>query len=174
MEERERVVVLDVGPGVQSTVEFFAGFNGRIHVVDLYSCDLFTDPPEELDAESAAVQLTEYLQLPADVVFDICLFWDLLHRADLPLLRGLSLALAPHMNEHTLGYGFATLHRQSLEPSRYGIRASDQLEIRPLDTARRFFPHTQQQISEHFTDLSIQRATLLKAGYLELLLAYDR
>ena len=34
-----------------------------------------------------------------------------------------------------------------------------------------FKAHSQQQLSEHFTSLNIQRSTLLQAGRLELLFA---
>ena len=88
VEEHDRLVVLDVGAGVQSTVDFFGQYNTHIHFVDLYSSPLLVAPPEEIDAETACRLFREYLCL-SEVTFDICLFWDALLRVDLVLLQGL-------------------------------------------------------------------------------------
>ncbi|MFV2089338.1 MAG: hypothetical protein ACC642_01660 [Pseudomonadales bacterium] len=170
IEDRERLFVLDVGSGSQSTVDFFSQYNARIHFVDLFSNELFICPPEEIDEESACLSFIEYMDLPAEVTFDICLFWDALHRIDLVALQGLSRALCPHVDGRTLGYGFGTLYAQTLEHCRYGICDQDHLTVRPVEAHGRFYSHTQQQLSEYFTSLTIQRATLLREGRLELLL----
>ena len=170
IEERDRLVVLDVGCGAQSTVNFFAHYNTHIHFVDLFSNPMLVTPPEEPDAEIAARSFGEYLDLSDDVRFDVCLFWDVLHRVDLPVLRGLSQALRPHLHGDTQGYAFGTLHGSTLDHRRYGICDLDHLSARATEADGRFFSHTQKQVSEHFTSFDIQRATLLRTGRLELLL----
>jgi hypothetical protein len=170
IEDRDRLLVLDVGAGSQSTVNFFSDYNARIHFVDLSSNDLFTNPPEEIDAETACSIFSQHLALPEDITFDICLFWDALHRVDLTVLEGLSRALHPHFNSGTLGYGFGTLYAQTLDHFRYGIEDREHLVARSIEKEGQFFAHTQQQLTEHFTSLTIQRATLLREGRLELLL----
>ena len=170
IEDRDRLLVLDVGSGSQSTVDFFSDYNARIHFVDLSSNELFTNPPEEIDAETACSTFKQHLALSVGTTFDLCLFWDALHRVDLTVLEGLSRALHPHFHSRTLGYGFGTLYAQTLDHFRYGIADRDHLVARPIEKEGRFFAHTQQQLTEHFTSLTIQRATLLREGRLELLL----
>jgi hypothetical protein len=173
IEERDRLVVLDVGCGAQSTVNFFGQYNTHIHFVDLFSNPLLVNPPEEIDAESACRSFSEYLSLSADVTFDVCLFWDVLHRIDLPVLRGLSQALHPHLHRNTQGYAFGTLHGSTLDHRRYGICDIDHLSARATEATGRFFAHTQKQSSDHFASFDILRATLLRTGRLELLLGAD-
>jgi hypothetical protein len=170
VEAFDRLVVLDVGSGAQSTVDFFGQYHTHIHFADLLSSPLLAAPPDELDAESACRIFTEHLSLPADVTFDVCLFWDVLHRVDLPVLRGLSQALHPHVHRGTRGYGFGTLHGSTFDHRRYGIRDLEHLTARPIAPEGRFFSHTQKQISDHFASFTIGRATLLRTGRLELLL----
>ncbi|MEZ5560614.1 MAG: hypothetical protein R3E86_18975 [Pseudomonadales bacterium] len=180
MEQRGRINVLDTGPGAQGTVDFFSGLNARIYIVDLLSCELIVDPPEQISAGAAAEVFTRYLNLPAGLVFDVCLFWDAFHHLDLVLLEGLSLALSPHVDARTLGYGFGALHagarahepdrHQGREQFRYGILDGTHLQLRPEVLSGRYHAHTQRQITEHFRALTIQRATLLRERRLELLL----
>ena len=181
LEDRGRINVLDAGTGAQSTVDFFAGYHARIHFVDLLSCELIVAPPEDLDVAAAAAGFERYLNLPSDLVFDVCLFWDSLHHLDLVALEGLSRALSPHMDARTLGYGFGALHagaragdpelNRGREHFRYGILKGTHLLLKPDESPTRYHAHTQQQLSEHFPALTIQRATLLQEGRLELLFA---
>lgn len=179
LDERGRIHVLDAGPGAQSTVDFFTGYNACIHFVDLLGCELVAAPPEELDAETAAEAFERYLDLPAGLIFDVCLLWDTLHHIDLVGLEGLSRVLARHIDGRTLGYGFGALHagaragdptlNSGREHFRYGILKGTHLLLRPGETATRYHAYTQQQLTEHFPALTIQRATLLQEGRLELL-----
>lgn len=179
LDQRGRIHVLDAGPGSQSTVDFFAGYNACIHFVDLLGCELVVDPPEELEAEAAAQAFERYLDLPDGLIFDVCLFWDTFHHVDLVALEGLSRALAPHIDARTLGYGFGALHagaragdptlNSGREYFRYGILKGTHLLLRPGETTTRYHAYTQQQLTEHFPALTIQRATLLQEGRLELL-----
>lgn len=180
MEDRGRIQVLDASSGSQGTVDFFAGRNARIHFADLFSCPLVVSPPEEIDAATAAETFRRYLALPKDLVFDVCLFWDAFHHLNPAILEGLSLALAPHFDERTLGYGFGSLHAgaragqthhgRPSERYRYGILKGSHLLLRPDTSSGPYHAYTQQQIAEHFGALTIQRATLLQEGRLELLL----
>jgi len=184
-EERDRTVVLDVGSGAQCTVEYFSQYNGRIHFVDLYTCELLANvpredvpkenAPEEIDADSACEIFLDFLKLPQDVTFDVCLLWDVLLYVDLPVLEGLSRALSPHIDRQTLGYAFGSHHATTLDNSRYGISDESHLEVRSqgVDSIGQYYPHSQQQLAEHFNCLAIQRATLLKGGRLELLFSND-
>jgi SAM-dependent methyltransferase len=183
VETRERIHVLDMGSRSQSTLNFFAGRNAAIHFVDLFSCDLVMNAPEEVNTAEACAQLEAYLRLPDGLVFDVCMLWDALHYLPLDALQGLSRALAPHLGPGTLGYGFGSLHSgaRSEEPGwqpknegcRYGIEDGSHLKLTGVERQGRYHAHTQQQLDEYFPALSIQKATLLQEGRLELLFARD-
>lgn len=183
LEPRQRLHVLDLGSGSQSTLNFFAGRNAAIHFVDLFSCELVLNPAETLNTAAACDQIIEYLRLPEGLVFDVCMFWDALHYLPLPALEGLSRALAPHLSAASLGYGFGSLHSgaRAEEPGwqpeqqgcRYGIEDGAHLKLTRIDRQGRYHAHTQQQLDEFFPALSIQKATLLQEGRLELLFARD-
>lgn len=179
IEQRPRINVLDLGSGSQSTLNFFIGRNAAIHFVDLFSAELVVSPPEEVNTADACAQLLQYLRLPDDLVFDVCMFWDALHYLSLPALEGLSRALAPHLGPGTLGYGFGSLASgaRSEEPGwrpeakgyRYGIEDGAHLTLSEVEREGRYWAHTQQQLEEFFPALSIHKATLLQEGRLELL-----
>ena len=179
IENRERLHVLDLGSGSQSTLNFFAGRNAAIHFVDLFSADLAVEPPDELSTAEACEQLVQYLRLPEDLVFDVCMLWDALHYLPLAGLEGLSRALVPHINSRTLGYGFGALAsggrgeepgwRPENQGCRYGIEDQAHLKITPVERPGRYRAHTQKQFDEFFPAMSIQKATLLQEGRLELL-----
>lgn len=177
VESHERVNVLDAGSGAQSTVDFFASRNSRIHFVDLYRCDLVVNPPEELDVASACSAFEDYFRFPDDLRFDICLFWDTFHHMSLTALEGFSRALAAHLGPDTLGYGFGSIrsgavaHELDTSASyhRYGVQDADHLLLRSAILPGRYHSHTQQQLDEHFPAMVIQKATLLQEGRLELL-----
>ena len=183
LESRARLQVLDLGSGSQSTLNFFAGRNAAIHFVDLFSCDLVMNPPEELNTAVACELIQDYLRLPEGLVFDVCMFWDALHYLPLPALEGLSRSLAPHLSASSLGYGFGSLHSgaRAEEPGwqpdnvgcRYGIEDGAHLKLTPIERQGRYHAHSQQQLDEFFPALSIQKATLLQEGRLELLFARD-
>ncbi|TNF82427.1 MAG: class I SAM-dependent methyltransferase, partial [Gammaproteobacteria bacterium] len=172
IEARERIHVLDLGSGSQSTLNFFAGRKAAIHFVDLFSCDLVVKATEEVNTAEACAQLEQYLRLPEDLVFDVCMFWDALHYLSLGALEGLSRALAPHIGPRTLGYGFGSLHSgaRADEPGwlpenagcRYGIEDGSHLNLTGVEREGRYRAHTQQQLDEFFPALTIQKATLLR------------
>jgi SAM-dependent methyltransferase len=180
VEERERINVLDAGGASQGTIDFFGGYKARIHFVDLFSNELVVEPPEEIDPVSACAGFREYFDFPEELVFDVCLFWDVFHHMDLPVLEGFSRALAPYVDGRTLGYGFGSLHqgaraaeRDRAPPPyfRYSIVDDGHLMLRPATLRGRYYSHTQQELDEFFPVLSIHRATLLREARLELLMA---
>jgi hypothetical protein len=181
IESRERIHVLDLGSGAQSTLNFFRDRNAAIHFVDLFSSDLVVSPTEERSTAQACEELVQYLRLPEGLVFDVCMFWDALHYLSLDALEGFSRALAPHLGPASVGYGFGSLHSgaRAEEPDwqpenegcRYGIEDGSHLKLTKVEREGRYHAHTQQQLEEFFPALSIQKATLLQEGRLELLFA---
>ena len=171
LDDEDRIVVLDSGSGSQSTLDFFSGLPTQLHFVDLFAAEVVTNPPEELTEAGAADAFTAHLDLPADIVFDVCLFWDVLQHLEPVQIRGLSRALAPHLSGQTLGYGFGTLHGQDPGNFRYGIQDRSHLTARPISRTTGYRGYSQQQLDENFSCLGSQRATLLQEGRLELLLA---
>jgi hypothetical protein len=172
--EREKIVVLDAGAGSQSTIDFLSGYNAKLVFVDLLAMPWVADPPEEFSGRDAAVMFIDHLGLESDITFDLCLLWDTMQYMDLGLVHALSLALSAHVDERTLAYAFGSLYAKFTEdPGHHGFGLVDEghLKITPVERNLTNYHHSQQQIDEYFGCLSVQRATLLKKGRLELLLA---
>ena len=179
METRDRLQVLDLGGGSQSTLNCFSGRNATIHFVDVYSSQLVTEPAEGLSAAQACEDLSQYLRLPDGVIFDVCMFWDALHYLPPPGLEGLSRALSPHIDANTLGYGFGALASGARREAggrpaeqqgcRHGIDDQSHLKLTPTERPGTHHAYTQQQLEACFPVLTIQKATLLQEGRLELI-----
>lgn len=170
IEGRERLVILDLGAALGSTVTFLSRYRPRVYFADLFSCELFVNPAEGVGVDDAKRLIDERLGLPAGVTLDACLFWDALHCTALPVLNGLISALRPYIRNDTIGYGFGTLASQWLTHSRYGIRARNEIVARPDMQHSRFHARSRQQLREHFAYLTIEREAILREGRLEMLL----
>lgn len=172
------VAVLDVGAGTPGTLDFFAQFRCRVYFLDLFDLDPFgvgCDPETLTDEaereasvrESFAHALNDY----QDELFDICLFWDLLHRMDAPARRGFSHALRPYLYSNSRGYGICQLYPGKKSVS-YRMRNATELEVAPGPAA---LPGSwsQSELAEQFDCFSIVQDTLSPQGRLEYLMQAD-
>ena len=96
----KRLVVLDMGAAMGSTVNFFNKFKCRLSFADLYAGDFVVHPCGEATHSERVSQFQHHLNLPAGTKIDICLFWDL----DESTLMVFIEALDPHISSDTLGY----------------------------------------------------------------------
>ncbi|TDJ22496.1 MAG: hypothetical protein E2O58_11430 [Gammaproteobacteria bacterium] len=162
LRDDERLMILDLGPAVPETVEFFGQFRCR-----LYFADLFSEPT---DGDSATPFQT-LLDYPVQVQFDLCLFWDFLNLLNVDELRAFNAALKPYVHRGTRAHGFAAMSAtHALSIHHYGVRSTHELVVRPDPRARRAArPHPQAQLKQHLTCLEIKRGTLLREGRLEVL-----
>jgi len=161
--EDRRLTILDLGPAVPETVEYFGQFRCR-----LYFADLFAEPIEG-GADNVLQTLLDY---PVHVQFDLCLFWDFLNLLDIDALRAFDAALKPYVHRGTRAHGFAAMNAMhALSIHHYGVRSADELVVRDDPLARRAArPHPQALLKQALTCLEIKRGTLLREGRLEVLL----
>jgi hypothetical protein len=164
-DEDESLQVLDVGVGCPSTVEFFAGFPSRVFFLDLveevrdHNCR---------DADSAERLFAQALEPYAGTLFDVCLFWELLHVLEAPLLAGLSNALRPYVYSRTKGYAVCELRAD--EPRIF--RLLDRQTLRVLPGVTPIAECSLTQLAQQFNCFSLFN-DCVSGDRLELLLLAD-
>lgn len=180
LDESEPFTVLDVGPGVGETVEFFARYRCRLHFADLFDAPELEDrPEEEAEAHFEAV-FEKLLAFPVTTRFDVCLLWDFLNYLPVPALRAFSTVLSPYLHRHSVGHGFGAFKATAPGMSwaapeaglAYGIRDVDSLVVRPRSSAGgavAAYPHSRTVLAESFRCFEVVRGTLLQEGAMELL-----
>ncbi len=169
VDEDRHLTVLDTGPAVQETVDFFSHYRCRLHVLDLFS-----ELPlvEEEGGTTLREQFTALFEFPAGTTFDICLFWDLFNYLDRDAILALLGALRPYLRPGSLAHGFAVHSPSAPQDNRkYGISAVDALSVRerarPLPG---YAPHTQSKLKNLLYCFNFERSVLLADNRLELLL----
>lgn len=105
--------ILDVGAGNSQTLEAFAFYRSKIHFLDLLSISLPEQGSGTRQEAYAQHAFTEALSDCQGVVFDLCLFWDLLVALTQPALRGFNAALAPFLSNQSQGYAACQLFPDS-------------------------------------------------------------
>ena len=110
--------VLDAGVGKPGTLEFLSQYPAKIYFLDLPQA-LY----EDADVETLASALDDY----HDVVFDVCLFWDVLHRLDGPQLSTLSMTLEPHIYSETAMHSICRF-TEAEKATEFRIAGKDQVE----------------------------------------------
>ena len=85
----ERLVVLDMGQAVSSTVKYFSQYKCRLDFIDLYSEDFVLDPDEEMSHSQMVNLMRGVIKLQQSVKVDICLFWDIFSYLSDPLVKAL-------------------------------------------------------------------------------------
>lgn len=171
VDEQRRLTVLNIGPALSETVEFFSRFRCK-----LYFIDLFDDLPElsnRSDDNTAPQQvMSESLQFPADTQFDLCLFWDLFNFLDGEAIAALQDSLRSHLHSDTLAHGFAVHNRRTEQSGKlYGIRELDELSVRPRPALLPgYSPYNQGQLEKMLHCFRVTRSVLLPDSRLELLL----
>lgn len=169
---REGIAVLDAGTGTRSTLDFLNQYRCRVVFLDLFE---FEKEPlaDAAAAEDAAFNtfarmLAEY----KDTLFDVCLFWDLLHRLDAPALRGLSNALRPYLYSESRGYGVCQLLATDQQRYTYRIANIGQLSVLPTQ-APPVLGWSQTEFAQHFDCFKIVDDALSDTGRHEILLEAD-
>lgn len=169
IDDDQTLTVLETGPALQETVEFFSRYRCRLHVLNLFS-----ELPirEEEGGPSLRDQFSGLLQFPEGTTFDICLFWDLFNFLDRDAILAFMAALRPHLRPGSLAHGFA-VHNQNVpqDDRRYGISAADALSVRPRPgQLPGYAPHTQSKLKNLLYCFNFDRTVLLAGSRLEFLL----
>jgi hypothetical protein len=172
IDEERRLIVLNIGPALPETVEFFSDYRCR-----LYFIDLFADLPDLADPQDGAASprtiLREALQFPEDTRFDLCLFWDLFNFLDRETIAALQDVLRPHLHKSSLAHGFAVHNLRTEQCGKvYGIKHLDTISIRPRPAVLPGYkPYNQGQLEKILDCFKVTRSVLLADSRLELLLS---
>ena len=109
--------VLDVGLGVPDTLNFLTQFRCKVYFLDLF---------EVLNEDTKAGAAKAAFDAHGEVLFDVCLFWDLLHRLNDAQLAALSAALETHIFSETKMHSICNF--SEVDGWDYRIRGISQLE----------------------------------------------
>lgn len=168
-----RLSVLEIGPALPETINFFSQFKCRLHFAAMYS-----DPVLQMQlGESTEAELADHLQktfgFPKGTRFDLCLFWDFLNYLDDKTLRAFNTAISPYLHKTTRAHAFTvrTLDT-SFANQQYGIDQTHMFSIRPRSEVQaRTFPHTQAILVNLLSSFDIDQGMLLPDGRLEVLMS---
>ena len=167
-----RLEVLEIGPALPETVDFFSQFRCRLHFIDFYNEPFLRDRQGELSETELRHAFEQRLTFAEGTRLDICLFGDFLSFLDDRALRAFNSALKPLIHSETRAHGFGVHHMAvKLEHHHYGIVDRDTLSIR----ARRpdsmpYHPHSQVEMADMLNCFAFERGLLLPSGKLEMLL----
>lgn len=170
IDEERCLTVLDAGPAIQETVDFFSDYRCRLQVLDLFS-DLPLAPREE-DDPPLVEQMSELLQIPEGMTFDIFLFWDIFNYLDRDQVLAFFTVLRPHLRPGALAHCFG-VHKQNMaQVDRiYSVQSPDTLKVRQRPASLPgYAPHSQSKLKNLLFDFHMDRTMLLADGRLELLL----
>jgi hypothetical protein len=172
MDVNRRLQVLEIGPAMPETVEFFSRYKCRLHFVDLFNEAFVRDEQADLSEKELRHAFEEQFRFPADTRFDICLFWDFLSYLDDPALRAFNSAIRPWIHAGTIAHGFGVHHLAiRLDNIHYGVLNKDSFTVRQrLTEQMSYHPHSQIEMHEMFTCFDFERGLLLPDGKLEMLL----
>lgn len=167
-----RLTVLEIGPALAETVDFFSQYKCRLHFVDLMHEPCVREQQVKLSEKELRHAFEEQFRFPADTRIDICLFWDFLSYLDDPALRAFNSALRPWLHERTRVHGFGMHHLAiRLENIHYGIVNQETLSIRDRRSPQLpSYPHSQIEMHEMMSCFDFERGLLLPEGKLEMLL----
>ena len=168
-----RLSVLEIGPALPETIEYFSQFKCRLHFAAMY-----TDPVLQMQAgEYTEAELAEHLDksfgFSKGTRFDLCLFWDFLNYLDDRALRAFNIAIKPYLHKTTRAHAFTvrTLDT-SFSNQQYGIDQAHMFSVRPRTGKQaRTYPHTQAILVNLLDGFDIDQGMLLPDGRLEVLMS---
>lgn len=164
------LTVLNVGPALPETLEFFSGYRCKLHFADL-----FPELPLRADEERGIGLdhlLEEALELPGGALFDMVFFWDVLNYMSRPAIGALMGRLRPHLHPDTRAHCFAVHNSKTPEATTYhGIADAGHLSVRqrprqPPD----YQPHPQGELVAALGFFAVDRSVLMPDRRIELLL----
>lgn len=172
LDVNHRLHVLEIGPALPETVEFFAGFKCRLHFVDLYNQAFVREQQNRLSEKELRHAFEEQLRFPPDTRFDLILLWDFLCYLDDAALRAFNSALRPWLHAGTRAHGYGVHHLAiRLENIHYGIIDRENLSIRKRRSPQLpSHPHSQIEMADMLNCFDFERGLLLPDGKLEMLL----
>ena len=176
LDANNRLVVLDMGQAISSTVRYFSQYRCQLNFIDLYSEDCIALPNPDLNHQQKVDSLRYLLNLGPSTKIDICLFWDVFSYLDDSFVRALIEALEPNISETT---GALIINprdsRRHLPFYRYGI--SDESHFTQTENSGiqpPIFPRSQRDLNNLIDYFAIDRGRLMSQSRAEYLLLVDR
>ena len=176
LDGNNRLVVLDMGYAISSTVRYFSQYRCQLNFIDLYSEDCIALPNPDLNHQQKVDSLRYLLNLGPSTKIDICLFWDVFSYLDDSFVRALIEALEPNISE-TSGALIINSRdsRRHLPFYRYGI--SDESHFTQTENSGiqpPIFPRSQRELNNLIDYFAIDRGRLMSESRAEYLLLVDR
>ena len=167
-----RLTVVEIGPAVPETVEFFSRFKCRLHFVDLFHEPFVREQQANLSETELRHAFEEQFRFAPGTKIDVCLFWDFLCYLDDRALRAFNSALKPWIHSATRAHGYGVHHLAiQLENIQYGVIEQDRLSVRNRLTPQLpYHPHSQIEMHDMLNTFDFERGLLLENGKLEMLL----
>lgn len=172
IDRNHRLTVLEIGPAMTETVDFFSQFKCRLHFVDLYHEPFVREQQARLSEKELRHAFEEQFRFPAGTRIDICLFWDFICYLDDAAMRAFNSALRPWLHPGTRAHGFGVHHLAiDVENVQYGVINQETFSIRNRRSVQLpHHPHSQVEMHEMLNCFDFQRGLLLPEGKLEMLL----
>lgn len=164
------LTVLNVGPALPETLEFFSAYRCKLHFADL-----FPELPLRADEERGIGLdhlLEDALDLPGGALFDMVFFWDVLNFMSRPAITALMGRLRPHLHPESRAHCFA-VHNSKTPPAQtyHGIVDTGHLSVRQrAQVPPDYQPHPQGELVSALGFFSVDRSVLMPDRRLELLL----
>lgn len=167
-----RLSVLEIGPALPETAEFFSQYKCRLHFAAMYTDPVLQMQSGEFTQAELADQIRQSFGFPKSTRFDLCLFWDFLNYLDDKALRAFNTVIQPFVHKTTRAHAFIvrTLDT-SLSNQQYGIQQAHMFSVRPRTSMQvRTTPHTQTTLLNMLSCFDIDQGMLLPDGRLEILM----
>ena len=172
LDTSHRLTILDLGPAMPETIDFFAQFRCKIHVLDLYSELQSGRIDPATNNKTLQRQFQDLFGFEPGTRLDLCLLWDLPHYLDERQLRAFSSALWPWLDAKSRGHGFGVHSAATILLNReYGIVDGQTLSVRQRAMPQlKNSPHPQSFMNEWLTCFAADSGVLLPDGKVETLL----
>ncbi|MBN7798195.1 hypothetical protein [Parahaliea mediterranea] len=164
------LTVLNVGPALPETVEFFSAYRCKIHFADLYpELPLRADEDRGITLDRC---LEDALELPGGALFDLCFFWDALNFLSNEAVGALAAKLRPHLHPDSRAHCFAVHNSKTPAATTFhGIADAGHFSVRtrvvqPPD----YQPHPQGELVSRLRFFQVDRSVLMPDRRIELVL----
>ena len=165
--------VLEIGPALPETIEYFSRYKCRLHFAAMYTDPVLQIQMGEYTENELAEHFKQTFGFPKGTRFDLCLFWDFLNYLDDKALRAFNTAIKPYLHKTTRAHAFTvrTLDT-SFSNQQYGIEQAHMFSVRPRTALQgRTYPHTQAILVNLLANFDIDQGMLLPDGRLEVLMS---
>ena len=171
----ERLIVLDMGRAVSSTIKYFSQYKCRLNFIDLYSEDFVWDPDEEMSDLQKVNMMCGAIKLQQSVKVDICLFWDIFSYLSDPLVKALIESLEEHIDSSTRSLIINPRDSRTILPFYYyGISGPTLLtQSQRIGVQPSIYPRSQRALNNLIDYFVVDRGRLMSEGRAEYLLFKD-